>query len=186
MLIGLPLSGCSSADQGPPNETVDPVAAEVEAWADEVCGATGELRAAVSGLAEAVDFDLAAGLGQIPAIYEQLQSRIQRVEVGIADFQGVVAEAPEDSPEAVSFAAEVQTLSTSARAAGEEALQLAQQAIDARNFLSSGTALAGAASAAQRAYADANAALTLVEQAPDSGAGPIAMAFSEAPQCRRS
>lgn len=178
------LSGCSSSNQDSATIIEDPVAAEVEAWAGDLCGATGELRAAATGLADAIDFDLAAGLDQIPGIYEQLQGRIQRVETGIADFQEIVEQVPEASPEAVAFATEVEALSSGARASGDEALRLAEQAVTAGNFLSAGAALAGAASAAQSAYADATAALALVEQAPNSEVAAVATAFTAAPECR--
>lgn len=180
------LTGCSSNNQDGTAVAEDPAVAELEAWAGDLCGATGELRAAVTGLADAIDFDLAAGLGQIPGIYEQLQGRIERVESGIAEFQTALEQAPASSPEAVAFAAEVQTLSSSARASADEALLLAEQAVTAGNFLSAGSALAAAASAAQSAYTDANAALVLVEQASNAESGAMGAVFANAPECRFS
>ena len=182
--VALVLAGCSTpaTEQATETPTVSPEE-ELRMWAGGVCTASDELRATVGGIASSIDVDLAAGLNQLPQVYEQLQASLDEVDLGIDAVQAAVTDVPASSPEAAAFAQELDALVTSARTSGQEALTAAQDAVNADNVLTAGLAAAGAVAAGRTAYDDARQALTLIDETRASGQGPVGEAFATAPEC---
>ena len=178
-------TGCTAN----PNEQADAsgvVSSEVEVqqWAGELCSATDALQAQVTGIAGSIDIDAAAGLDQLPQIYAQLEDSVAELEVGVDTVESVLRKAPESSPQAVAFAAQLQALVQNARSSGQDALLSAQQAVNADNFLGAGIAAAGAVAAAGQARADATTALELVQSARSGQDPQLREAFASAPECQ--
>lgn len=180
-------TGCSSDQQEQQAESgVTTREVEAQMWAGELCAATDELQAEVSAIADSIAIDPTAGLDQLPQIYAQIQGSLTRVEAGVDAVESVLLEAPASSPEAVTFATQVQALVRSSRLSGEEARVAADQAVNADNFLEAGLAAATAVAASRQAYDEAGQALALVERTRNGEAPQLREAFAAAPECQPS
>lgn len=176
--------GCSSDAQEVAVEQPLTPEQELQVWAGGVCVASDELRSTVGGIASSLDVDITAGLDQLPQVYEQLQASLDEVDLGIQAVQSAVAQVPTSTPEAVTFAEELEGLVVSSRTSGQQALTAAQEALNADNFLTAGVAAAQSVAAGRTAYDDARRAITLVDDARTNGQGPVGEAFANAPECQ--
>jgi hypothetical protein len=184
-VVVLVLAGCSSgaSESATPEVTATSNAEELSAWASQVCGTVDELAATVTGLTDGLDIDLSQGLDQLPALQEQVTANLDVVESDIEAVEDALAGVPDGSASATAFAAEMEALVDSARASGQEAIDLLAEATAAGNLLSAGLAAAGAAAAAQSATSDANAALQLLDRTRQDAGGELGRAFSTAEGC---
>jgi len=177
--------GCSSdVDEAAVAPTQPSDEELLEDWAGEVCASADALRSTVAGLATDIDFDVTAGLDQLPEIQEQVAANIVAVDGQIDALQAVLADVPESSAEATELADELEALIASARMSGQEAIELLAEAASSGNFLSAGISAAGAYAAAQDAYSSATAAIDLLDATRSRTSGDIGEAFSAAPKCR--
>lgn len=184
-VVVLVLAGCSSgaSESATPEVTATSNAEELSAWASQVCGTVDELAATVTGLTDGLDIDLSQGLDQLPALQEQVTANLDVVESDIEAVEDALAGVPDGSASATAFAAEMEALVDSARASGQEAIDLLAEATAAGNLLSAGLAAAGAVAAAQSATSDANAALQLLDRTRQDAGGELGRAFSTAEGC---
>lgn len=182
--VAVLVAGCSSDTQEASVEQPLTPEQELEQWAGGVCIASDELRGTVGGIASSIDVDITAGLDQLPQVYEQLQASLDEVDRGIQAVQSAVAAVPSSTPEAVTFAEELEGLVVSTRTSGQQALTAAQDALNADNFLTAGVSAAQAVAAGRTAYDDARRALALVDDARTSRQGPVGEAFANAPECQ--
>ncbi|SRR6056297_3038024 len=184
-VVVLVLAGCSSgaSESAMPEVTATSNAEELSAWASQVCGTVDELAATVTGLTDGLDIDLSQGLDQLPALQEQVTANLDVVESDIEAVEDALAGVPDGSASATAFAAEMEALVDSARASGQEAIDLLAEATAAGNLLGAGLAAAGAAAAAQSATSDANAALQLLDRTRQDAGGELGAAFSTAQGC---
>lgn len=184
-VVVLVLAGCSSnpSESTPQEATATSNAAELSAWASQVCGTVDGLAATVTGLTDGLDVDLSQGLDQLPALQEQVTANLDVVEADIEAVEDALAGVPEGSASATAFAAEMEALVASARTSGQEAIDLLAEATAAGNLLGAGLAAAGAAAAAQSATSDANAALQLLDRTRQDAGGELGTAFSTAEGC---
>lgn len=181
------VAGCSSGSSSPDVEAKpSPPSDEemLEEWAGEVCSSADELQTTVAGLATDIDLDVSAGLDQLPEIQEQVSANIVAVEAQIDALQTALSEVPESSAQAKKLAGELEALIASARASGQEAIELLAEATSADNFLMAGISAAGAFAAAESAYSDANVAIELLNELRSSTSGDLGVAFSSAPACQ--
>lgn len=178
------LGGCSSEPAQTAIEPTPPSDEELlEEWAGSVCTSADALQTTVSAVATNIDFDLSAGLDQLPQIQEQVADNINAVEGQIDELQGVLSQAPASSAQAQRLGQELDGLITSARESGREAVALLGQATSADNFLEAGLAAASAAAAAESSYSDATAALDALDALRASSTGELGTAFTQASAC---
>lgn len=179
------LAGCSGGSTESADTTEAAIAAEdLQIWAGELCAATDQLQVVVTEVTESIDFDLSAGLDQLPQVVEQLQARVDGVADGVQGVESVLESVPVSSPEATTFAGQVRALVASARASGEDAMTAAQQAVNSGNLLEAGISAASALAAAQAAYDDASKALALIDGVQTGEDQQLREAFAAAPECR--
>jgi uncharacterized phage infection (PIP) family protein YhgE len=181
------LTACAAdAEQDPAAQEVAETASaeELRAWASDVCSAADELATTVTAVTDGLDVDLSQGLDQLPAIQEQVSANLDEVEARIEAVEDALAAVPDGSPGATAFAAEMEALVDSARASGQEAIDLLAEAGAAGDLLNAGLAAAGAVSAAQSAAADADAALQLLDSTRAETGSELGEAFSTAEGCR--
>lgn len=178
------LSGCSSTPTETAVEPTPPSDEEVlQDWADSVCASADALQVTVTAAATNFDFDVSAGLDQLPQIQEQVAANIDAVETQIDELQLALSDAPPSSPAAERLAGELGGLITSARDSGREAVDLLGQATAADNFLEAGLTAASAVAAAESAYSDATAAIDALDELRTTSTGDVGKAFSSAPAC---
>lgn len=185
--IGLAVAGCSSdssssdasAKPSPPSDEE-----LLEEWAGQVCSSADQLQTTVAGLATDIDLDVSEGLDQLAEIQEQVSANIVAVEGQIDALQATLSDVPETSVEGQELAGELEALIASARASGQEAIELLAEATSADNFLMAGLSAAGAFAAAESAYSDANVAIELLNELRSSTSGDLGAAFSSAPACQ--
>lgn len=185
LTVSAVVGGCSSEVDEAAVAPAPPSDEELlEDWAGQVCASADELQSTVAGLATDIDLDISAGLDQLPEIQEQVSENIVAVEAQIDALQSALSDVPESSAEAEQLAGELEVLIASARASGQEAIELLAEATSADNFLMAGISAAGAFAAAKSAYSDANVAIELLNELRSSTSGDLGAAFSSAPACQ--
>lgn len=178
------LAGCSNTPTASEPEPTPPSDQELlEQWAGDVCTSADAVQATVAGAATNLDFDISAGLDQLPEIEKQVAENIDLVEGQIDQLQTVLSQAPEASSDAQRLSQELDQLISAARESGNEAVALLGQATSADNFLEAGINAAAAVAAAESAYSDASAALEVLDQLRTNASGDLGEAFAAAPSC---
>jgi len=188
LVVLLAVAGCSSGepevDPAPTptaTPTPTPTGLSATAWADNVCGALGDLTTDIQSVAEGLSVQLGGG-DALDQLKSQLQANVATAGESLDELKSAIGDAPE-TEEATALKEslesswdEVTTATTDARAAA----QTAADAENATQFLGSAGAALTATSTALEAAKEY--ATTLVSAASGSG-GTVRSAFADAESC---
>ncbi|WP_028047782.1 hypothetical protein [Cellulomonas sp. URHE0023] len=184
----LTLAGCSSgepdAEPAPTpssTPTPTPTGLSASAWADNVCGALGDLTTDIRSVADGLSVQLGGG-DALDQLKSQLTTNAAKAGQSLEDLKTAVGDAP-DTEEATALKESLQSSWSDMTSSTQDARQAAQDAADSANaaeFLgSAGTALSetSAALAAAEAYA------TTLLAAASGARGSVRSAFADAESC---
>jgi len=191
ILVAAPLLavvGCSSGEpdaKPAPTTTATPTPTptglSAAAWADNVCGALGDLTTDIRSVADGLSVQLGGG-DALKQLETQLTANVAKAGASLDDLKTAIGDAP-DTDEAKALKESLQTSAGDVTSATQDARDAAQKAADAANateFLGSAGAALSATSVALTA---AKEYATTLQSAASSSRGAVKSAFARAQSC---